>query len=248
MERFACIAQAFLKRGSLFLHPCFLTRNWLFFHKEGVLRVTLSHFAIKIFNLIQGIIACIFFFFYLFTCPVWVTFKVCRAQILSAIGPIGSKKKAKHLIIFNLSITVLPHFIQTLHPRCGNRGIAQYWAPTHMPHPHYALLSEETQMGELRPCRVPASQKYLGTFLGNCFGMQYELGVFALDKSGVFKLNLIEITCVTYRGHTLIPVTIARWETSGCVCVFFFFLLAVFPDRPLCSHHWRRLGLRHVAG
>lgn len=171
------------------------------------------------------------------SCRIFFSFFFTASGLLESIY-----QKLKHLIIFNLFITVLPHFIQNLYPRCVYPGITQYWAPTHMPHPHYALLSEETQMGSCDPAGcTPAKSRELRTFSQKFFWNAVRIRGARVAKNKVFKLNLIEITCVTFARHMLIPVTTARWETSGG---FFFFFLTVFSDRPLGSRHWRRLSTR----
>lgn len=131
----------------------------------------------------------LFFYIYicLFPCHVWVTFRVCHAEFFfffTASGPFESiYQKLKHLIIFNLFITVLPHFIQNLYPRSVYPGIAQYWAPTHMPHPHYALLSEETQMGSCDPAGCTPAKSISELFLRNSFGTQWELEELVLQRT-----------------------------------------------------------------
>lgn len=57
-----------------------------------------------------------------------------------------------------------------------------------------------------------------------------------MQQNKVFEVDLVEKTCVTFRGHTLIPVAIASLETSGCVWFFRESSLTV------------SLGPSHVAG
>lgn len=129
-------------------------------------------------------------FFFIFVCflATYEWHSECVMQnfffFFTASGPFESiYQKLKHLIIFNLFITALPHFIQNLYPRCVYPGIAQYWAPTHMPHPHYALLSEETQMGSCDPAGCTPAKSISELFLRNSFGTQWELEELVLQRT-----------------------------------------------------------------